>query len=281
LTDLRATSDLAAKRQETPLRAPDISGEVFLSVVIPVYNEAPRIPSTLRRVVSYLESLEKSYEVVVVDDGSTDETVPLVEKACRETPAVRLLRNPANCGKGLTVRNGMLHARGAYVLFTDADLSAPIEEAEQLLKPLREGYQVAIGSRGLRRDWIGVHQPGMRETAGKLFNLALRWITGLNFRDTQCGFKAFRREAARAIFAVQTIPGFGFDVEVLYVARKFGLPTLEVPVHWDHGGASKVHILRDGIGMFLDLLRIRWNDWSGRYRQNGLVMDPCRRSHAS
>ena len=166
------------------------------------------------------------------------------------------------------MRKGLLDSRGEYLLFTDADLSAPIAEAERLLGPLLSGYDVVIGSRGLKRDWIGVHQSFFRESAGKLFNFALRALTGLEFRDTQCGFKAFRRGAAQSIFACQSIAGFGFDVEALYLASKFGFRILEVPVHWNHDDASKVRPLRDGIGMFFDLLRIRANDWRGKYTRS-------------
>ena len=241
------------------------TSQVALSVVIPAYNEASRMASTFQQVLQYLESSGETYELLVVDDGSTDETVELVEKMSREVAAVRLLRNPGNRGKGYAVRNGMLHACGDYLLFTDADLSAPITEADRLLGPLRSGYDVVIGSRALKREWIGTRQSPVRETAGKLFNVCIRAMTGLGFHDTQCGFKAFRRSAARAIFARQTIFGFGFDVEVLLIARRFGLKALEVPVHWNHGGGSKVRLFRDSIRMFLDLLRIRWNDWKGEY----------------
>ena len=245
-------------------RSPD-SPDVFLSVVIPVYNEASRIPSTLRRVLEYLERRPETCEVVVVDDGSADDTVALVEKVCQEERSVRLLRNPGNCGKGYAVRNGMGQARGEYLLFSDADLSAPIAELDRLLEPLQSGYDVVIGSRALRPEWIHPRQTRLREVAGRTFNVCTRGITSLDFRDTQCGFKAFRRRAAQAIFSCQKIPGFGFDVEVLYLARKFGYRVLEVPVHWSHDTRTKMHPFRDGPRMFLDLLRIRWNDRSGRY----------------
>ena len=238
---------------------------VCLSVVIPAYNETSRILPTLEKVLDFLRSRPESYEVVVVDDGSTDKTAELVEEVCRRSGAVRLLRNSVNSGKGVAVRKGMLNARGEYLLFTDADLSAPIADAELLLQPLERGYDVVIGSRGLKREWIGIHQPRFREAAGRLFNLFIRAITGLEFRDTQCGFKAFRRQAARAIFACQSTGGFGFDAEILYLARKFAYRTLEVPVHWDHSAASKVNTLRDGFGMLFEVLRIRWNDWRGKY----------------
>jgi len=256
-------------RSEGAARPVETQAEVFLSVVIPAFNEAQRIPATLRQVTDYLESLGRSFEVVVVDDGSTDNTSSVVESIGRETPGVRLVRNSINSGKGAAVRGGMMKARGEYLLFTDADLSAPIGEAERLLRELDRGYDAVIGSRALNRDWIGVHQSSFRETAGKLFNFVMRLLTGLDFTDTQCGFKAFRGSVARSIFAVQRIDGFGFDVEILYLARKFGYRSLEVPVHWDHSAATKVHPLRDGLRMVLDLFRIRWNDWRGKYEGIG------------
>ena len=224
-----------------------------------------RIPSSLRQIVEFLDGRGQPYEILVVDDGSTDQTAACVEAFARVREQVRLVRCPTNRGKGAAVRTGMLQAQGDYILFTDADLSAPIAELDRLLEPLQNGYDVAFGSRALKREWITVHQSGFRETAGKLFNLALRTITGLPFQDTQCGFKAFRKQAAQHLFAQQTIDRFGFDGEVLYLARKFGYRTVEVPVHWAHSEGSKVHLLRDGLRMAADLLQVRWNDWSGKY----------------
>jgi len=256
-----------SERPETvPCTSPPPAGP-HISIVVPAWNEAARIPSALRQIVGYVEPRGNRFEVLVVDDGSTDDTVSVVEQICRETNAVRLLRNPGNCGKGFAVRNGMLEARGEYLLFTDADLSSPITEADRLLEPLKTGYDVVFGSRALRPEWVFPRQPWLRETAGKTFNLFVRALTALPFRDTQCGFKAFRREAARAIFSRQTIPGFGFDVEILYLARKLGYRVLETPVHWANDTRTKVHPFRDGSRMFADLLRIRWNDWNGKYRE--------------
>ena len=257
-----ARSEAAAAGSHSELRR---SSEVVLSVVIPAFNESSRLPATLQAVVTLLQSRSETFEVLVVDDGSTDDTAELVQRVCREAPEVRLLRLPANLGKGAAVRNGMLNARGEYILFTDADLSAPIAEAERLLEPLKNGYDVALGSRGLRPEWISQRQSRIRGAAGRLFNLWTRSIAGLDFQDTQCGFKAFRRQAAETVFTRQRISGFGFDVEVLYLARKFGYRVLEVPVHWAHSEGSTVHMLRDSVRMFLDLLRIRWNNWRGRY----------------
>jgi len=239
--------------------------QVVLTIVVPAYNESDRIVSTLKRVLEFTQGRAETCEVLVVDDGSTDDTVEVVEQVGRESGALRVLRNPGNRGKGYSVRNGMLNANGEYLLFTDADLSTPITEMDRVLAPLKSGYDVVIGSRALKPEWVNPRQPWPRQAAGKLFNLFVRSLSGLSFRDTQCGFKAFRRAAGRAIFSRQTIPGFGFDVEILYLARKLSYRALEVPVHWANDMRSKVRTFRDGRRMFADLLRIRWNDWSGKY----------------
>lgn len=241
------------------------SPEPFLSIVIPAYNEEPRLPQTLELIRAYAARKSFAVEVLVVDDGSQDATAAEAERAARSWPAVRLLRNPGNRGKGYSVRHGMLRAVGRLALFTDADLSAPIEEADRLLEALEAGHDAAIGSRALRPELIAVHQAWMRETAGKTFNLLARALVGLPFRDTQCGFKLFRREAARAVFSRQRIDGFGFDVEVLYLARKLGYRVAEVPVRWSHVEGTKVRMLADSARMFAGLLRIRWMDLNGKY----------------
>jgi dolichyl-phosphate beta-glucosyltransferase len=256
-SEARPGKDRAGGREAT--------AAIFLSIVIPAYNESKRIPAMLSQVLGYAASLGRTWEVVVVDDGSSDDTAALVEEMGRQAPSVRVLRNVANAGKGAAVRKGMLAARGERVLFTDADLSAPIAEAARLFEALDAGFDVAIGSRALRPEWIGVHQSAMREAAGKFFNFFMRLLTGLDYRDTQCGFKAFRREAAQTVFAAQRIDGWGFDVEALYLARKFGFRTQEVAVHWDHSAASKINPFGDGLRMAAEVLKIRWNDWRGRY----------------
>jgi len=238
-----------------------------LSIIIPAYNEEKRLPATLERIQSYLAgSGWKFSEVVVVDDGSRDRTAAKVEKVARRARSVRLLRNPGNRGKGYSVRHGVLDAKGEWVLFTDADLSTPIEELEKLWTKVQEARaQVAIGSRALDRSLIGVHQPLFRETAGKLFNLAVRLMTGLPFWDTQCGFKLFETRAAREIFRRQQLERFGFDVEVLFIARKLGYSAIEVPVRWNDVAGTKVSTL-NGLSAFLDPVRVRLNHIRGRYR---------------
>jgi dolichyl-phosphate beta-glucosyltransferase len=237
-----------------------------LSVVIPAYNEEYRLPKTLQSIHAYLQTRPYRAEIIVVDDGSSDRTSETVTARLQEFPGLRLVLNGKNRGKGFSVRHGMLEARGEIALFTDADLSTPIEEADKLLAALRdEGYDGAIGSRALDRSLIEVHQSVVREQAGIFFNRLVRWIMGIEFSDTQCGFKAFRRGRARIIFEQQRVERFGFDPEILFLAKRHGLRVAEIPVRWSHDAATKVNVASDGIGMFAELLVIRWNAWRGRY----------------
>ncbi len=239
-----------------------------LSVVIPAYNEEKRLRSTLEHVLNYVTGKFEFVEILVVDDGSRDGTAALVQEFAAVHPAVRLLQNPGNRGKGYSVRHGMLKAEGDWALFTDADLSAPIEELEKLFGAAeRDRAAIAFGSRALDRSLVGVHQPMLREYAGRFFNIVMRLVTGLNFRDTQCGFKLFRKDAARAIFSRQQLERFGFDVEVLYIAGVLGYKAVEVPVRWNDVAGSKVGALQ-GLDGFLDVLRVRRHDWAGRYKRD-------------
>jgi dolichyl-phosphate beta-glucosyltransferase len=237
-----------------------------LSIVIPAYNEHDRLPQTLDCIFSYLHAQPYRAEVIVVDDGSSDRTSEIVSTCGQKYSGLRLISNTENRGKGFSVRHGMLEARGEIALFTDADLSTPIQEADKLLHALREeGYDAAIGSRAMDRSLIEVHQPMIREQAGIFFNRPVRWIMGIEFSDTQCGFKAFRMERARIIFEQQRVEGFGFDPEILFLAKRHGLRVAEVPVRWSHVSASKVNVAADGMRMFLELLLIRWNATKGCY----------------
>lgn len=239
-----------------------------LSIVIPAFNEENRLGVTLDRIRAYFGMRSPALagiEVIVVDDGSSDQTLRVARECARTVPCLRLLSNPGNRGKGYSVRHGMLEARGRIALFTDADLSSPIEECEKLFAALSAGNDVAIGSRAIDRSLIDVHQSRFREVAGIIFNGFVRMFTGLPIEDTQCGFKAFRLPACRVIFEQQRIAGFGFDPEILFLAKRRGLRIAEVPVHWSHDPATKVHVYRDSVLMFRDLLRVRINSALGRY----------------
>ncbi|HYL75744.1 MAG TPA: dolichyl-phosphate beta-glucosyltransferase [Bryobacteraceae bacterium] len=229
-----------------------------LSIVIPAYNEERRLPETLDRILEWLQGQHPSFgEVIVVDDGSTDGTAGMVEEYGRTHSSVRLLRNPGNRGKGYAVRNGMLAATGSWILSTDADLSTPIAEVSKLFSAALENEAViAIGSRAVDRSLVEVHQPALREYSGRFFNLLMRAVTGLPFRDTQCGFKLFRNDAAKRIFPLQKQDGFSFDVEDLVIARKLGLRTVEVAVRWRNAEGTKVGFMQ-GVKSFGDLFRIR------------------------
>ena len=236
-----------------------------LSIIVPSYNEELRLPATLEKIAAYLQQNERTTEVIVVDDGSRDGTAEVARSFAAKTPLLRVVSNGVNRGKGFSVRHGMLEARGEYVIFTDADLSSPIEEADKLLVGLASGFDVAIGSRAMDRSLIEVHESAFREFAGIVFNKIVRIILRLPFVDTQCGFKAFRRERCRILFEQQRIERFGFDPELLYLARHHGLKSVEIPVRWAHSPATKVNMLRDSVQMFLDVFIIRWNALRGRY----------------
>jgi dolichyl-phosphate beta-glucosyltransferase len=238
------------------------------SIIIPAYNEEKRLPRALAQIKEYLSKeapADVPVEIIVVDDGSRDSTAAVVRDWRRELPCLRLVSHGRNRGKGYSVRHGMLEARGRIALFTDADLSSPIQEAKKLLAALAAGNQVAIGSRAIDRSLIEVHQSSLRELAGIIFNGFVRLFIGLPFHDTQCGFKAFAVEPSRIVFAQQRIERFGFDPEILFLAKRHGLRAIEVPVRWAHDPATRVHVLGDGLRMFSDLLYIRWNWILGRY----------------
>jgi len=237
------------------------------SIVIPCYNESARVGSSLEKIVAYTENRGWKTEILVVNDGSRDNTAEIVRSFGLRYPNVRLIENPGNRGKGYSVRNGVLNATGDVILFTDADLSSPIEESEKLFGALEAGADVALGSRWLRSELQSYRQPLYRQLLGRLFNFALRLVLGLHFKDTQCGFKAFTHQAAQTIFPRQRIDRWGFDPEIVYLARKFKMRTVEIPVSWAHDHRSKINPLVDGSKMMWEMLRVRGNDLAGRYEQ--------------
>jgi len=236
-----------------------------LSIVIPAYNECARIEGALERVMRCIEDRGWDAEVIVIDDGSNDSTVDVVQHWMALYERLHLVKNDGNRGKGYSVRNGLLQAAGDIVMFTDADLSAPIEEAERLFAALDAGADVAIGSRWLDKQKQTVHQPLYRRFFGRCFNKVTRLVIGLPFQDTQCGFKAFKREAAQTIFRLQTIERWGFDPEILFIARKLKYRIVEVPVTWGHDERSRMSYLKDGMKMLEEMAQIRTNSIRGRY----------------
>ncbi len=246
-------------------------GNPELSIVIPAWNEAQRLPRTLERIAAYLRRTGLHAEIIIVNDGSTDATSFIARNIGHEM-RLQVLENPGNRGKGYSVRSGMRAARGRYWLFTDADLSAPIEELEKLMAALHSGADVAIGSRS-RRELILSHQSRWREFAGRTFNRLVFLILGLRFRDTQCGFKLFRAESADWIFARQRITRWGFDPELLFLARLRGLRVDEIPVTWSHAEGAKIHMIRDSARMFAEILAIRWHALRGHYCDSALSAD--------
>jgi dolichyl-phosphate beta-glucosyltransferase len=239
----------------------------YLSIIIPAYNEERRIVRTLSETFDYLDAQKYESEVIVVNDGSSDRTA---ERALgfeiRGQGRLRLIENPGNRGKGYSVRNGMLHGKGEILLFYDADLATPTSEIVKVINPIAEDrYDVVFGSRALNRSLIGTHQSALREKIGQAGNLIQYLFTGLEFKDTQCGFKAFRNKAAQAVFPLQRVNGFGFDPEILFIARKQGWRMLETPVRWNHVEGSKLNPIGSPIKALLEVMTIRVNDLLGRY----------------
>src|SRR5947207_5896865 len=229
------------------------------SIVIPAFNEESRIAKTLRLTFDYLCNVSSESELIVVNDGSTDATATITRDVFSEAKiATRLLEDFPNRGKGAAVRSGLLAAQRPIGLFSDADLSTPLEETPKLIEPIANSeVDIAFGSRALDRRLIGVHQPWRREQAGRVFNLLVRLATGLAFWDTQCGFKAFRLDVCRPIFEAARIDGFAFDVELLYLAQRAGLRIREVPVRWNHAEGSKVSFFRDSLRMLGEVIALR------------------------
>lgn len=239
-----------------------------LSIVVPAYNEGVRLGKSLRAIIGYLNDYAPGAEVIVVDDGSTDDTAAKARQELSQATDLRtsVISYQSNLGKGRAVRLGLLASRGEISLFTDADLSTPITETPKVVDPILSGEcDLAFGSRALDRSLIGIHQPWRREQGGRVFNLAVRLATGLPFWDTQCGFKAFRMSSCRPIIEGATIDRFGFDVELLYVSYRAGLRLKEIPVRWDHAEGSKITFLTDSYRMLSEVGRIRQQARRGVY----------------
>jgi dolichyl-phosphate beta-glucosyltransferase len=246
----------------------------LISIVIPAYNESARIGKALDEVLRCVHERDWHAEILVVNDGSTDRTPAIVQEFAQLHPEVRLLNNPENRGKGFSVRHGILHAVGDMVMFTDADLSAPMEEAERLFEALRQGADIAIGSRWLERQRQTLKQPFYRQFFGRCFNAITRLVMGLPFADTQCGFKAFRRPVAQTIFQLQRIERWGFDPELLFIALKRGYTIREVPVTWGHDERSRLSYLKDGLKMLEEIAYIRWEAFAGAYDRKVVEFTP-------
>jgi len=235
------------------------------SIIIPAYNEGQRIRVTLDKVLAYIGSQGWNTEIIIVDDGSSDDTCDIVRHYAERHRTVRLLQNPGNRGKGYSVRHGMLNASGDFLLFTDADLSSPIHESAKLFAALGEGADVAIGSRWLRSELQTQRQPRYRQLCGRIFNFYLWLVLGLSFKDTQCGFKAFTSHAAQLLFSRQKIERWGFDPELLFLAGRFVLPVYEIGVEWAHDEHSKINYLKDGLKMAVDAVKVRWYAVADQY----------------
>jgi len=235
------------------------------SIVIPAFNEAARIESTLQKIIAYITAKQWDAEIILVNDGSDDGTVEIVEKYARTHRRLRLISNPGNRGKGYSVRNGMLHATGKLALFSDADLSSPIEEAEKLFDAIGQGADIAIGSRWLQVKLQRKRQPLYRQLFGRAFNRLLRTMLALPFKDTQCGFKAFTRKSIDAIFPLQKVERWGFDPELLFLAKRFGFKIAEVPVAWSHREGTRINPLSDGPRMVFEMMTVWWNAITGKY----------------
>jgi glycosyltransferase involved in cell wall biosynthesis len=246
---------------------PNMPSSASYSIILPAFNESSRIGPSLEKALAFVRKQGWKAEIIVVDDGSSDDTAEVVRSFMRSAPELRLLENPGNRGKGYSVRNGMLNARGEILLFSDADFSSPVYEAVKLVNAIEQGADLAFGSRWLLAETQTRRQSLLRQFVGRAYNAILRVVLGLNYKDTQCGFKAFTRHAAELIFTRQQIERWGFDPELLYIARKFGLKMTEVAVEWAHDDRSKINPITDGVKMFWELLRIRIYSMAKRYER--------------
>jgi len=244
------------KEQEVQNRERDVPPP-YLSIVIPVYNEEKRIGDSLKKIVQFLDQKDYEWEILIVDDGCRDRTISIAHEIL-DGRQYRIMKNEKNMGKGASIRRGMLAGRGEICLFSDADLSTPIEELDKLIGPIREGCDVTFGSRAMKGSELVVRQPLHREMMGRSFNLLVQLLHLPGIKDTQCGFKMFTRKAAQAVFPLQEMKGFCFDVEILVLARRLGFKIREVPVRWIDSPQSKVSPIRDSLSMFADLVKLKF-----------------------
>jgi glycosyltransferase involved in cell wall biosynthesis len=235
-----------------------------VSIIIPAYNEEKRLPDTLKKIIKFITAKKIKAEILVVDDGSKDNTVLAAQSI--KNSRIKIIKNPRNMGKGYSVYNGVNNAKGDIILFTDADLSTPIKHLEEFLQYHKEGYEVVIASRDLLESRVIVPQNHLREFGGKFFNFMVRIITAIPVHDTQCGFKSFTKKAADVIFKRQTIFDFGFDVEILYIALLHKLSVKEAAVEWYNAPGTKVSFLQDSTRMLTELFKIKFNGYSGKYK---------------
>jgi dolichyl-phosphate beta-glucosyltransferase len=239
----------------------------LLSIIIPAYNEEQRLPASLGQVAAFVEAHDYGIEVIVVNNNSSDGTPQIAEAFAGRHGYARALHEPRQ-GKGAAVRTGVLAGQGEYLFVCDADFSMPVEEISKFMPPALSGYEVAIASRevpGARR----IGEPEYRHLMGRVFNFIVRVLAVPRVQDTQCGFKVFRRDVAQAVFPLQTIDGWAFDVEVLFIALRRGYKVIEVPITWHYSPQSRVHPIRDSINMFVEVMRVRLNGWRGVYDRNG------------
>ena len=235
-----------------------------ISVVIPAFNEEKKLELSLQKIIQYLEKNFENYEILVIDDGSKDNTPEIIQKY--KEKKVRMIQNPKNMGKGFSVKLGMINTKYDPLLFTDADLATPIEETEKFLAAINEGYNVIIASRNLENSKIEVEQPKYRQVLGKGFPFIVKTFLIADFKDTQCGFKMFTKEAAKKIFPRQTIQGWAFDVEIIFIAQELGYKIKELPVTWVDKGDSKLSPIKDSFKMFNEIIKIKYNSLKGEYK---------------
>jgi len=243
-----------------------MSEDIYLSIVIPAYNEEARLGQTLERLLDYLGPQPYSFEIVVVNDGSADKTAEVARDAALADTRIRLLENGRNMGKGFTVKNGVLNAAGRYILFFDADFSTPIESLKDFFPQLESGFDVVIGSRKMKGSIVEVYQHPLRKFMGKVFTALTNIILWMRLSDITCGFKVFSKDCAREVFRRQRIAGWAFDAEILFLAKRFGFKIKEVPVRWRNYSDTKVRLVKDAIQSFIGLIKIRANALSGVYR---------------